>query len=793
MRKRITLLVLSLCSIMVSMSSHAVTSVSGTITEDTVWTVANGPYRVVGSIKVAPGATLTIEGGTTAYGDANEITFLSNLLKSHETHFDQTGKGPGITECNTCHNAKFKDNLPLETTTVCDGCHSPGGSYPGPLGAMDPNIGNKANFRSGGVYENDGVTLKPGKEKWCSTCHDSVPSENNLHGFYPTYAPNVVGDDTTYGFWQTGHGKSIDNCLECHDAGKDHWDYNQRTYEVDETTKTAINGWGDSYRLRTKSSKSSEQLCVKCHDQSALRNVDGQSNFKKDGSQFASAHELHVWGANFSTDVADTDYDSVGDSRPTCTVCHNPHGSKSNKMTRTGELASTQGTTDRTPALDQLYLKPAPGPFSTATWRPNLPYSGVYGVYGWWKKNGGLGIGEYTIYHDGGSSTITKTQTQTGGEWVSLGSYNFSAGTSGYVELSARLSTMLLIADKMGFDSNGDGVPDIVIDDTDPEFSSVDEVNGGSWPDNAWSEGKAINYNEGFITAGSLEDSTAGYVRFGSATVGWNKGLGGNYVCDTCHGAIIYQREPYMGPKVINRFEDRRWALNDGNGTAEVVVSVVDPNDDMFGGTVTIDATALGGGYAEAMTDNGDNTYSYLVDIPFGVDDVSYALPITAVDAAGNVGSNLNASVFVTNAADTIYLDNADTSQVHPDTWGRDNLSMASYRGSYMSTYNFKSVPEYEIASTWETSVEKTGSYAIYVWLQASSIFNTDAVYTVEDSNGVSNIAINQNTGPSGGGWVYVGTYDYEAGAKATITLSGANYALHNQLYVDALKLELVP
>jgi len=202
MLKRIKKLGLLVPLLLLTGTSHAVTSVSGTITEDTVWTAENAPYRIVGSLKVAPGVTLTIEGGVNAYSDATEITFLSNLLKSHATHFDASGKGPGITDCNTCHYAKFKDNQPLETTTVCDECHSPGGAFPGINGPMDPDIGNKANFRTGGVYENDGVTLKPGKEKWCSTCHDSEPSVNSLHGYVPTSAPNVVGDNTTYGFWQ---------------------------------------------------------------------------------------------------------------------------------------------------------------------------------------------------------------------------------------------------------------------------------------------------------------------------------------------------------------------------------------------------------------------------------------------------------------------------------------------------------------------------------------------------------------------------------------------------------------
>jgi len=786
---------LTILSVMAS-TAFAVTNVSGVITEDTVWAAADGPYRVAGSIQVAPGATLTIEGG--ALVDGAEVTFLSNLLKSHATHFDNTGKGPGITDCNVCHQAMFADYQPLETTTVCDACHSPGGGFPNsPDGLMDPVVGAKANFKLGGVYEDDLLTLKEGKGEWCSTCHDAQQSISNPVGSPYTYAPNVVGDNTTYGYWATGHGKSINDCLECHDANKKHFDHEHRTYEIDEATGDVVNPWGDSYRLRTSSTVANEQICVSCHDQSAIQNVGEQSNYKATGTQFDSAHSVHIWSNTLGT-LADTDYDGVEDSRPACATCHNVHGSKSNHMTRTGELASTPGTTDRTPGLDHIYVKPNPGPVSTATWRPNLPAGGNFGVYTQWRVNGNQSASaNFTVYYDGGSTTVAismRAPVLVNG-WASLGSYNFVAGTTGYVELAAGSSTGVLVADKLGIDTNGDGIPDIIVDDSDPEFSSIDMVNGGEWPYDVWADGRAINYFEKYVEANDLADSTGSYVRFGQQLPGYGKSVAGNNTCvASCHGAIPYERTPFLGPKVINRFEGLRWASNDGTGVADVIVSVTDPDGDMAGGSVTIDVSSFGGSGAEAMTDNGDGTYSYQLPIPLGTADQSYALPITAIDAAGNVGANVSSSVFVTSATNNIYLDNVDVIHSDAGNWLRDILSGAAYRGSYITTWNHRNNPdESALTATWKPQIENAGDYNVYAWLQQSTIWNENAVYTVQHSGGETPVAINQRTGASGGDWMLIGTFTFDAGDTASITLSGSGFGLHHQLYVDAVKLEPVP
>lgn len=65
----LTLLLFTLISIV-----HADTNVSGNITTDTTWTLANSPYIVTGTVQVVEGATLTIDPGVTV--KFNKDTFL---------------------------------------------------------------------------------------------------------------------------------------------------------------------------------------------------------------------------------------------------------------------------------------------------------------------------------------------------------------------------------------------------------------------------------------------------------------------------------------------------------------------------------------------------------------------------------------------------------------------------------------------------------------------------------------------------------------------------------------------
>jgi hypothetical protein len=275
---------------------------------------------------------------TNSVGDETDI--------SHQAHLT-AASGP-LLACGACHVTPyagvFLDGQDLDNTTVCNTCHSPGGAYDG---VNDPVIGAKANW-STGIYEEvfdpsaGNMTILPtGKERWCVTCHDDVPSEVN------------------------GVSQQSITCLTCHDQAFTHTDGEPRTYTADAANYQA------GYRLKSvdgeapldvpksvhRPPKAEDfRLCFSCHDSGSFLNFDNtNTNFRSDvndscetldpllSSDRVNKHYFHL---GYQPPTYDSDWDGVSpDSSPSCPACHNVHGprlrdgaSHAPAMIRTGEL-----------------------------------------------------------------------------------------------------------------------------------------------------------------------------------------------------------------------------------------------------------------------------------------------------------------------------------------------------------------------------------------------------------------------------------------------------------------------
>jgi hypothetical protein len=314
--------------------------------------------------------------------------------QSHFTHFNDP-KGPmlGTNNCTYCHSSSlgfhfFADDKPLvpesgypQGTTVCNQCHSPGGAYDG---VNDPVIGAKPNWETA-IYKapvnpSDWPSeIQDGKEQWCLGCHDNVPANSKKDGT-GILAPNVAGNNVTYGYNVTGHGIygnppvtcagplpfgchattgkfcSINKSKVCIDdtdcpTGQTcnyalHIDGNEQTYDA------ALNNYRSGYRLADDMSiprfgeygAAAFKLCFRCHDSAPFliesnTATDFRDDIKPDGNGNRpwNFHWEHLQEGYSAKLAWDSDYSWPGgeclsyydccDSAMSCTTCHNVHGS----------------------------------------------------------------------------------------------------------------------------------------------------------------------------------------------------------------------------------------------------------------------------------------------------------------------------------------------------------------------------------------------------------------------------------------------------------------------------------
>ncbi|MGW4464930.1 golvesin C-terminal-like domain-containing protein [Micromonospora sp. NPDC004704] len=83
---------------------------------------------------------------------------------------------------------------------------------------------------------------------------------------------------------------------------------------------------------------------------------------------------------------------------------------------------------------------------------PNLPTAGTYTVYLRWTahENRAANV-PVDIVHSGGIATRTVDQRTSGGQWVSLGSFPFTAGSAGSVLIRTENTTGYVVADATRF------------------------------------------------------------------------------------------------------------------------------------------------------------------------------------------------------------------------------------------------------------------------------------------------------------------------------------------------------
>ncbi|MBA3485497.1 MAG: LEPR-XLL domain-containing protein, partial [Pirellulales bacterium] len=98
---------------------------------------------------------------------------------------------------------------------------------------------------------------------------------------------------------------------------------------------------------------------------------------------------------------------------------------------------------------------------ATATYTPNIPQEGFYPVYTWVADGANRTNQLYRVNHSGGATELHVDHRLVGKGWVYLGTYHFTAGSSGNVEISNHSTAggSVVIADSIRF---GNGMGDVV-------------------------------------------------------------------------------------------------------------------------------------------------------------------------------------------------------------------------------------------------------------------------------------------------------------------------------------------
>jgi len=372
-------------------------------------------------------------------------------------------------------------------------------------------------------------------------------------------------------------------------------------------------------------------------------------------------------------------------------------------------------------------LDNSPGGGSTARWTPNIEVAGNYEVFAYWTTGGGALATDapYTMTHVGGPTTVDVNQDANGNMWNSLGTFEFAAGSGGYVELSDDANNDVC-ADAIKWELRGSadatassvttasvaaGESNVVVLDvtvsnnfTDPDTITAVTVNRLGTISDAEIASVKLYYdsnNSGDYTPGV--DTEAGTGTFASGTKtfnGLNITLPGSgtedlfavlTIANTVNDGdtldaeipidgIVLANAPDIGNSAINSTGTRAVAVtldhfvitHDGAGTAgvadNVTVTVKDQYDNTkvgYTGVVTLDTdgTATGITWAK-VTGNGS-----FVDGGASVDTATYTF----------VGSDSGVAIFsiADNIAETVNISVSGDGKTDNDTEGDFVVSAA--------------------------------------------------------------------------------------------------------------------
>jgi len=348
---------------------------------------------------------------------------------------------------------------------------------------------------------------------------------------------------------------------------------------------------------------------------------------------------------------------------------------------------------------------------ATAVWVPDVATAAKYDVFAWWIGGGSRATNApYTIYYDGGSETVRVNQKEDGtaGKWNLLGTYDFAAGTDGYVVLSdgpgaggtvAADAIQLLPAD----------YSEVIVDDPDGTFD----------PNGDWSTLLGYGYKS------QLRYKAGGS---GSATGTWT-------------------------PEVVEpgRYNVYAWWIGGGSRATNAPYTIY-----YDGGTETV--------RANQKQDGTSNRWNLLGAYEFAAGTSGYVVLSDGPDAGGVVVGDA-IRLELTDPSEVIVDNPAGTFDPNGD-WS----TLVGYGYGYDLRYKVGGTGGG--TATWTPEVAEAGEYSVFAWWIGGGSRATNAPYTIYYDGGSETVRVNQKALGTADKWNLLGKYPFAAGTSGYVVLS---------------------
>ena len=405
-----------------------------------------------------------------------------------------------------------------------------------------------------------------------------------------------------------------------------------------------------------------------------------------------------------------------------------------------------------------------------ATWRPELSADGSYTVYAWWNCSSNRDTNaKFTISHAGGTSTVYRNQNSVSGScgsWVELGTYNFSAGTSGYVSVSRHSGSTgdSTVADAIKLVRNSSsGVPQHV------------KLTRGSTNDSYVTSADAVMFIPPGSSYGTIDIKNAHYFVLEDTDNDGEHDSGENvYLVNLTSAGRTY----YLVDVI------------DGQMTEEVT-AVTDPPHAIR--PAVLDEQGAFVEYVSADDDlqNFANWYSYY-----------RRRELTSKAAVANIINNLEGvkvGYYTINSSagrqtvlpiklDTgasVFVDNKESGFTTSGSWNESSAGHEFKDSSFYAT----GVGAW---GKWTPHIKTAGSYKVYAWWGCNSSGDRNAEYSIVYNGGTDTLYQNQRqeSGNVCGEWVELGTYTFAAGTGGSVSVKRHSSSDGTSTNADAVYFE---